>query len=107
MEYITKNFKNHTVITLTGAIDIYTAPHLKKSIHSLIDSGVQSLVIDMINIKLIDSSGIAMLANIQKRLKNEDGKFYLINVNPDILVILKLASLDKYFPIYQSLEELP
>ncbi|NCN09835.1 MAG: STAS domain-containing protein [Leptospira sp.] len=103
---ITK-LRNHTVVQLDGALDIYTAPALKKELHSLLDEGIDSLVIDMIHIKLLDSSGIALLANVQKRMKTESGNFYLLNVNQDVLIILKLSSLDKFFTIVNSQEELP
>ncbi|MCZ8237542.1 MAG: STAS domain-containing protein [Leptospiraceae bacterium] len=103
---ITK-LRNHTVVQLNGALDIYTAPALKKELHSLIDDGINSLVIDMIHIKLLDSSGIALLANVQKRMKAEEGRFFLLNVNQDVLIILKLSSLDKFFTIINSQDDLP
>ena len=99
--------KNHTVVQLKGSLDIYSAPGFKKELHALIDSGVQSLAIDMIHIKLLDSSGIALLANIQKRMKTEESKFYLVHVQPDVMVILKLSSLDKFFHILPSIDDLP
>jgi anti-sigma B factor antagonist len=101
------SIKNHTVVQLKGSLDIYSAPGFKKELHALIDNGVQSLAIDMVHIKLLDSSGIALLANIQKRMKTEEGKFYLVHVHPDVMVILKLSSLDKFFHILATIEDLP
>ncbi|WCL47999.1 STAS domain-containing protein [Leptospira sp. GIMC2001] len=107
MSFTVNKIKNHTVIRFEGALDIYSAPAIKKEIHKLVDDGIDSLVFDMINIKLLDSSGIALLANLQKRMKTEEGNFYLLNVNPDVLVILKLSSLDKFFTIFSSDKDLP
>jgi anti-anti-sigma factor len=107
MEFTTRQVKKHTVIELKGALDIYSAPSLKKDLHKMIDEGATSLAIDMVNIKLLDSSGIALLANLQKRLKSEDGHFYLLNIQPDVMVILKLSSLDQFFQILNSETQLP
>jgi anti-sigma B factor antagonist len=107
MSYSTRNLRNHLIITLEGSLDIYSAPTLKKDFHKLIDSGELSIVFDMINIKLLDSSGIALLANLQKRLQSENGRFFLMNLNADILVILKLASLESFFKIIQDENDLP
>ncbi len=107
MEFVKTTKGSHTILSLEGSLDIYSAPFLKRQIHSLIDEGIDSLVIDMLKIKLIDSSGISLLANLQKRMKSEEGNFYLLNVNPDVQIILKLASLDKYFQILSSESELP
>ncbi|MCC5813708.1 MAG: STAS domain-containing protein [Leptospira sp.] len=106
MSYTTRNYRNHLIITLEGSLDIYSAPTLKKDFHKLIDSGALSIVFDMKNIKLLDSSGIALLANLQKKLQSLDGRFFLMNLNSDILVILKLASLESFFKIVQAESEL-
>jgi len=107
MNFTTSQVKNHTVVTLEGSLDIYSAPALKKELHKIIDDGAESLAINMVNIKLLDSSGIALLANLQKKLKSEDGTFFLLNVSQDVMVILKLSSLDKFFSILPSEKELP
>lgn len=107
MSYSTKKLRNHFIITLEGALDIYSAPSLKKDFHKMIDDGVESLVFDMVNIKLLDSSGIALLANLQKRMASEEKRFYLLNVNSDIMVIFKLASLESFFKILSNESDLP
>lgn len=107
MVYKKRELRNHTIVTIEGSLDIYTAPSFKKDIHALIDGGIESLVMDMVNIRLLDSSGIALLANLHKKLKSEGGKLYLMNVNNDIIVILKLSSLDKFFTILNSEADLP
>lgn len=107
MEYSVKDLNQHKVVLLKGNLDIYSAPGLKKDLHKLIDEGTDSLAIDMIHIKLLDSSGIALLANLKKKMSSEEGNFYLLNVNPDVNVILKLSSLENYFRILQDESELP
>jgi anti-anti-sigma factor len=105
--FTSKTHKNYQIITLDGDLDIYSAPSLKKDIHKLIDDGTLYLGIDMIHIKLLDSSGIALLANVQKRLRSEGGDLILLNVQPDVLVIFKLSSLDKFFKIISNEKDLP
>ncbi len=59
-------------------------------------------MIDMKNLSHMDSSGIALLANLQKQIRSNSGSFYMMNVNDDIKNVLKLAALDKFFNILDS-----
>lgn len=107
MKFTQRINRQHKILLLEGALDIYTAPGLKKEIHKIIDEGVDSLVVDMVHINLLDSSGIALLANIKKRLQSEEKQFYLMNVQSDVMVILKLSSLDNFFQILTNETDLP
>ena len=53
-------------------------------------------------IQTLDSSGIALLANIQKKMKSAGNKFGLLSPTNDIMGVLKLSSLDTFFTIYQN-----
>lgn len=103
MEYSVKNKEQHKIIELKGNLDIYSASKMKKEVIQIIDTeGVTSLILDMAHVSHMDSSGIALLANLQKKLKTEESKFALVNVTGDIMAVLKLSSLDSFFTIYPT-----
>lgn len=98
---------NHKIISIAGEVNLYSVSQLRKDIMSLVDESVPSLVIDMKDLTHMDSSGIALLANLQKRIKSNNGQFSMINVNNDINNVLKLAALDKFFNILETEDQLP
>ncbi len=92
----------HKIIAINGEVNLYSVSKLRKDIMKIIDESVSSLVIDMKNLSHMDSSGIALLANLQKQIRSNSGSFYMMNVNDDIKNVLKLAALDKFFNILDS-----
>lgn len=57
------------------------------------------IIINLENVSTIDSSAIAMLVKFMQRLSRSKRKMTLINVAPDVLKILNLVNLSKFFKI--------
>ncbi|HRP69518.1 MAG TPA: STAS domain-containing protein [Turneriella sp.] len=99
---------NHKVVRVMGDVDLYNVGDLKRSVFELIDEGeTESLIIDMASVNYIDSSGVGALVAAQKKMKTQGGKFGLMALTEDVLNILKLATLDQFFKIYEGEAELP
>jgi anti-anti-sigma factor len=108
MEYTTRNKGKHKIYELVGSLDIYSASKMKKEINTVIDDEeIESLILDMSKVTHMDSSGIALIANLQKKMKTAGSKFALLKVTNDIMAVLRLSSLDNFFTIYASENEIP
>lgn len=107
MEYKRRLKGEHVIYELKGNLDIYTAPKVKKDINMAVDKEkIKSLTIDMSQVPHMDSSGIALLAFLHKKMKAAGNQFNLLSVTNDIIAILRLSSLDSYFSILSSEEML-
>lgn len=106
MEIEFKDIGEHKVIKVSGEVDLYNVSELKKAIFSVTDGTYPSVVIDLKDVNYMDSSGIGSLVAGQKKMRAHNGKFALMNIHDDVLNILKLATLDKFFTIYESEEDL-
>ncbi|MCB1143540.1 MAG: STAS domain-containing protein [Leptospiraceae bacterium] len=103
MEYTIRDKGIHKIYELVGSLDIYSASKMKKEINAVLDEDdIDSLVLDMSKVTHMDSSGIALIANLQKKMKTAGSKFALLNVTNDIMAVLRLSSLDNFFTIYNS-----
>lgn len=97
----------HVIYALEGNLDIYSAPAVKKQINMAVDKEkISSLTIDMANVPHMDSSGIALLAFLHKKMKAAGHQFALLSITNDIMTILRLSSLDSYFSILSSEDSL-
>jgi anti-sigma B factor antagonist len=96
----------HRIISIQGEVNLYSVSKLRKEIMSHVNESMESLIIDMKNLSHMDSSGIALLANLQKQIKSNGGAFYLLHVNEDIRNVLKLAALDRFFSMIDKVEDL-
>lgn len=106
MEIEFKDIGEHKVISISGEVDLYNVSELKKALFSVTDGSYSSVVVDLKDVNYMDSSGIGALVAGQKKMRAHNGKFALINIHDDVLNILKLATLDKFFTIYKSEEDL-
>jgi len=103
MEIKFRDHGRHKVIEVTGDVDLYNVSELKQAIFDLVENAdVQSIIVDMKETSYLDSSGIGALVAGQKKIKLKGGKFALLNIKDEVLNVLKLATLDQFFTIYDS-----
>ncbi len=106
MEIELKDIGEHKVISVSGEVDLYNVSELKKALFSVTDGTYSSVVVDLKDVNYMDSSGIGALVAGQKKMRAHNGKFALINIHDDVLNILKLATLDRFFTIYEDENDL-
>jgi len=61
------------VVTVQGEIDVATSPRLHTELHTLLEQGARSIVLDLGSMSFIDSSGLGVLVGALKRLKDQQG----------------------------------
>ena len=90
------------VVEVGGEIDVYTAPRLRETLISLVDSGNYQLVIDMEGVEFLDSTGLGVLVGGLKRVRAHDGTINLVCTQGKILRIFRITGLNNVFSIYDS-----
>jgi anti-sigma B factor antagonist len=93
-----------SIVDLNGEIDVYTSPKVKDTIGELIDQGHYALVINLENVRYIDSTGLGVLIGGLKRVREHSGTVHLVCTNPQIKKIFDITGLAKIFGIYDSEE---
>lgn len=94
----------HKIININGDVNIFNASQLQKAFLSIAEDENESVVINLSGVNYMDSSGIGALVAGQKKIKANNSSFGLVNVNDNVLNILKLATLDRFFKIYTESE---
>jgi anti-sigma B factor antagonist len=90
------------VISLTGEVDLYTAPELKQELVRFIEEGKRMVVIDMTETTFIDSTTLGVLVSGIKRLQPLNGRLALVIVDRNILKIFEITGLDRVFSIFED-----
>ncbi len=67
-----------------------------------IHTGVSEINIDLINVKLIDSTGIGILIAAYNQLKQKGGTINVINISGDIMKMFKILRLDQHFNVSET-----
>ena len=88
---------------VVGQIDLGSSPALRKT---LMDSlkATGRVAVNMIEVRYIDSSGIASLLEVFKEARDSKKRFVLFGVNGAVLKVLELTRLTGVFEIRETEE---
>ena len=89
---------NTGILILSDEIDLDKSPQVRENIKELIDK-VKVVEVHMAAVKYIDSSGIAALVEGMQLSKNNSKEFCLTDVSNEVMKVVQLAHLDKFFKI--------
>ncbi|RVU14504.1 anti-sigma factor antagonist [Streptomyces antnestii] len=96
--------KGWTVVEVHGEVDVATVPRIREYVSACIDAGRHHLIVDMVGVPFMDSTGLGLLVGIGKRIRTHTGDLRLVVTNPGVLQIFRVTSLHRALPIYDSVE---
>ena len=81
------------------------APDLKSEFVFLCNEGVKNLILDLSEVKYVDSSGLSAILTAN-RLWSEQGAFVLTGVkHPSVVKLIEISRLESIFKIIPTVEE--
>jgi len=92
------------IVSVSGEIDLFTAPEFKQRMSAPIDAGRSNLVVDLSATTFIDSSSLGVLIGAHRRLKLRGGSLVVVCENEAITKTFKITGLDGVFTIAPSVE---
>jgi anti-sigma B factor antagonist len=105
LELKTQTKDKGAVISVSGDIDLYTSPELRKAIAKLAKKKADPLVVDLREVDYMDSSGVATLVEGLQLTNRYEGSFRVASLNEGVREVFELARLDKVFDIYDNQEQ--
>jgi anti-sigma B factor antagonist len=90
------------VISLSGEVDLYTAPEFKQQLLDVIGQGGKEVVVDFTDTTFIDSTTLGVLVGGVKRLRPNGGRLSLVCGDRNITKIFEITGLNKVFEIYET-----
>ena len=91
------------VVDVVGEIDVYTYPRLSETLNELLEDDAQNIVLNLEEVRYIDSTGLGVIANGANKLARKSGYVHIINANPQVKKIFEVSGLDKAnFKIYEK-----
>ena len=94
-----------TVFDLDGRIDTEGALDLDMTLQAAASAGKHKMVLDMGRVGYISSAGLRTLADILTHNREAGGDLKLVGLNRKVLRVLRIIGFDKFFSIYDTLEE--
>lgn len=93
---------DHVLLTATGEIDLASAPLLESEINASLDSGVGLLVIDLIGVTFLDSTGLRSLLATHTKLEEAGSKLALVVASGPVMRLFDVTGIESALNIYPS-----
>jgi len=78
---------------------------LKDTINARIDEGYTHFVLNMDNVKIIDSCGVGLIIVANNATNARNAKLYLTNIKPFIVKIFEIMRISRHLTIFNQEDE--
>jgi anti-sigma B factor antagonist len=94
------------VVALRGELDVATVPAFREALNPLAeDETVQCIVVDLVEVTFIDSTGLMTLLNALRRVVRREGRLVIACNNPTVLRLFEATRTDATFQIVPTREQ--
>jgi anti-sigma B factor antagonist len=90
------------VVSVTGEIDVATAPALRQHLAAHEAEHESVVVVDLTNVTFIDSTALGVLVGAYRRLGDVDSVLRLVVTEARILKVFEITDLMSVFPIFDT-----
>jgi len=87
------------VVSVSGELDMYTAPSFKEQIHEALNNGHTRIVVDLSACEFLDSTALGILLTANKHLSEQNGRLVLVAADRDVVKVFQITGLDRVFTI--------
>ena len=87
-------------IMLSGELDEYTAPTVRKNLDTIMDTekGFIQIVLDLSELSFMDSTGVGVLIGRYKKMKESNKPIFITNPSRNAERIFKMSGLYEIMP---------
>jgi anti-anti-sigma factor len=100
-----KNLAGTALVILNGSIDAKTVITFQTHLNSVKERGVERFIMDMENVKYVNSTGLGYLINLSDSVTPDKGGISLVKVQPKVKVVFDMLGLNAFFRIFSTRDE--
>jgi anti-sigma B factor antagonist len=93
-----------TVLSVSGELDLNTAPELSTAVNEMVANGSARLVLDLSTLTFCDSSGLTAFVRANQAVQAAAGRLVLARPTPIVQRVLELTGLVEVLEVAASLE---
>ena len=105
MEMIERENNSIQIIDVIGEVDLYNTKEIKDMRDEKIKAVKYQIILNLLKVPFMDSSGIGTLVTGMYRLKKYQGSLKIINIVGSVAKVFKMTGMDTHLEIFDSEEE--
>lgn len=94
-----------TLVTLVGELEVSEAPVLRDLLGSLVAGPQSRVLLDVVQVGFIDSSGIGVLVGAHRRAQEAGARLGVAGPQPGVRRVFELTRTDRVLNIFDSVPE--
>jgi anti-sigma B factor antagonist len=91
------------IVQLAGVLDLATCPAVQSRLQETIDGGAHTVVLDLTQVRLIDSTALGLLMWLRQELQGRGGQVAVAGAQPIVRQVIELTSVDRLIGLYETL----
>ncbi|MEU8118338.1 STAS domain-containing protein [Spirillospora sp. NPDC049024] len=99
-----EQFAEHTVIAITGDLDISSVPALRGRLDVALRDAGAHVVIDLSGVTFCDASGLALLTGARRSAEPAGTAIVLAGPRPHMVRLLRVSGLSRVFAVHPSVD---
>lgn len=102
MKISQRNKEEVRILEVAGDVDFHSSPELRKCLQEVLEEKIGKLLINLKQVKYIDSSGLATFVEALQKMKRSNGKMILSDLTPAVRGVFEIAKLDRVFSLVET-----
>jgi anti-sigma B factor antagonist len=102
MKITERTLNDITVLELDGELALDHNAQFRKKAHAAIDAGTRKLIVNLVKVDYMDSSGLGELISCYTTLKKLGGRLTLLQLNHRLQHLLTITKLHTVFELYDT-----
>lgn len=97
-----RSVPNGVMLELVGDLTYANREQFKSAVESIRQRGCRHLILNMEEVRFVDSSGLGLLALVSQNFKLSQGKVSMLKPQSYVREIMSLANIQKLIPVYEN-----
>ena len=93
------------IFSINGRIDTQGAMALESVLYEALQAGKHKMVLDVTNVRYINSSALRTFADVLTENRSNDGDLFLVGLQDRIKRVFQIIGFDKFFVFYDDLKK--
>ncbi len=99
-----QDYAHVSALTLSGEFTSDDVERFNRAAGERFDAGARDIVLDCEHLEFVDSAGLEAWLRLRERAAEKRGQVRLIKPDANVLKILEVTRLDRFFQSHDSLE---
>ncbi|MEH2239326.1 STAS domain-containing protein [Nostoc sp.] len=93
------------ILKISGILDGIRGNELRREVSNIVDNGADILLLDLKEVRFIDSSGLGALVSAMQIVRNANGKLFICSINDQVRMLFELTKMDRIFKTFADQDE--